>query len=60
MKKRQINHLMGAGKGDTPRNCFSYKFKKNFDSICWNEQNQKSLIKKELKKQDGSSIYIYK
>jgi hypothetical protein len=50
----------GAGKGDTPRNCFSHRFKQNFDSINWAEEKQKSLIKKELKKQNGSSTYIYK
>ena len=51
---------IGAGKGDKPRNCFSHTFKENYDSIFWKEENQKSLIKKELKKQNGSSTYIYK
>ena len=50
----------GAGKGDKARNCFSNRFKENFDSIKWSDNNQKSLIKKELKKQNISSIYIYK
>ena len=50
----------GAGKGDKPRNCFSDRFKNNYDSIIWTEENQRSLIKKELKKQNGSSTYIYK
>jgi len=50
----------GAGKGDKPRNCFSHSFKKNFDSIKWSEEKDKSLIKKELKKQNGSSTYIYR
>jgi hypothetical protein len=50
----------GAGKGDSPRNCFSNRFKENYDSIFWKEETQKSLIKKELKKQNGSSTYIYK
>jgi len=49
-----------AGKGDSPRNCFSNRFKRNYDSISWKEENQKSLIKKELKKQNGSSTYIYR
>ena len=49
-----------AGKGDKARNCFSNKFKQNFDSIKWSDDKQKSLIKKELKKQNISSIYIYK
>ena len=50
----------GAGKGDSPRNCFSHRFKENYDNISWKEENQKSLIKKELKKQNGSSTYIYR
>jgi hypothetical protein len=50
----------GAGKGDLPRNCFSDRFKENYDTINWSEEKQKSLIKKELKKQNGSSTYIYR
>jgi hypothetical protein len=50
----------GAGKGDKARNCFSNRFKENFDSIKWSDDNHKSLIKKELKKQNISSTYIYK
>jgi len=50
----------GAGKGDKPRNCFSHSFKENFDSIKWSEEKDKSLIKKELKKQNGLSTYIYR
>ena len=49
-----------AGKGDSPRNCFSNRFKQNFDSINWSDEKDKSLIKKELKKQNGSSTYIYR
>ena len=59
MNEKMPNNMQ-AGKGDAPRNCFSDKFKENFDSINWTEENQKSLIKKELKKQNGSSTYIYK
>jgi len=50
----------GAGKGDKPRNCFSHRFKENFDSINWLDERDKLLIKKELKKQNGSSTYIYR
>ena len=50
----------GAGKGDKPRNCFSNSFKHNYDSIIWAEEKEKLLIKKELKKQNGSTKYIYK
>jgi len=49
-----------AGKGDAPRNCFSHRFKENYDNIKWSEDKEKSLIKKELKKQNGSSTYIYR
>ena len=50
----------GAGKGDSPRNCFSDRFKENFDMIDCKKENQKSLIKKELKKSNNSSTYIYR
>ena len=51
---------IGAGKGDKPRNCFSNRFKENYDSINWSDEKDKSLIKKELKNKDRSSIYIYR
>jgi hypothetical protein len=51
---------IGAGKGDKPRNCFSNRFKENYDSINWLDEKDKSLIKKELKNKDGSSTYIYR
>jgi len=50
----------GAGKGDKPRNCFSNRFKENYDSINWSDEKDKSLIKKELKNKDRSSTYIYR
>jgi len=50
----------GAGKGDKARNCFSNRFKENFDSIKWSEEKDKSLIKKELKNHNGLATYIYK
>jgi hypothetical protein len=51
---------IGAGKGDKPRNCFSNRFKENYDSINWSDEKDKSLIKKELKNHNGSSTYIYR
>ena len=36
---------MSAGKGDKPRNCFSKKYKNNYDEIDWNR-------KKKIKKKD--------
>lgn len=27
-----------AGKGDKPRNCFSQKYRDNYDSINWNKK----------------------
>jgi len=57
MNEKSSNN--GAGKGDKPRNCFSNKFKENFDSIKLSEDKQKLLIKKQLKKQNNSSTYIY-
>ena len=58
MNEKSSNN--GAGKGDKARNCFSNRFKENFDSINWSDERDKSLIKKELKNHNRSSIYIYK
>ncbi len=58
MNEKNANN--GAGKGDKARNCFSNKFKQNYDSIDWSEEKDKSLIKKELKNKDRSSLYIYR
>ena len=33
-----------AGKGDKPRNCFSKKYRDNYDSINWNKKNEKNKI----------------
>jgi hypothetical protein len=30
---------MSAGKGDKPRNCFSKKYKNNYDEIDWGRKN---------------------
>ncbi len=40
-----------AGKGDKPRNCFSRKYRDNFDSINWNKN-----IKKIPDKQANAAI----
>jgi len=32
---------MSNGKGDKPRNCFSNKFKDNYDSIDWSKKPDK-------------------
>jgi len=58
MNEKSSNN--GAGKGDKARNCFSDSFKQNYDSINWSDEKDKSLIKKELKKHNGSSTYIYR
>ena len=58
MNEKSSNN--GAGKGDKARNCFSSRFKENFDSINWSDERDKSLIKKELKNHNGSSTYIYR
>lgn len=42
---------MSAGKGDKPRNCFSKKFKDNYDEINWNsdlEDSGREHVKKWL------------
>ena len=58
MNEKSSNN--GAGKGDKPRNCFSDRFKQNYDSINWSDEKDKLLIKKELKNKHRSSIYIYR
>ena len=58
MNEKSANN--GAGKGDKARNCFSHRFKENFDSINSSDEKDKSLIKKQLKNKDRSSIYIYR
>lgn len=40
---------MSAGKGDKPRNCFSKKYKDNYDQINW-----RSIKKNKLKKGSNS------
>ena len=52
---------MSAGKGDKPRNCFSKKYKNNYDDINW-KGSQDNLIQNDCSKfsnnflelQDGS------
>lgn len=51
MKLLDINNKMSAGKGDKPRNCFSKKFKDNYDEINWNsdlEDSGREHVKKWL------------
>jgi hypothetical protein len=36
------NNSCGAGKGDKPRNCFSQKYRKNYDDINWNNKQKKN------------------
>jgi hypothetical protein len=38
-----------AGKGDKPRNCFSKRFKENYDHINWNNKDKYKLKQKERK-----------
>lgn len=42
---------MSAGKGDKPRNCFSKKFKNNFDLIDWSRGDKKVESKKKPKEE---------
>lgn len=36
---------MSAGKGDKPRNCFSKKYKDNYDQINWKTKKQNKVKK---------------
>jgi len=46
-----------AGKGSKPRNCFSKKFKQNFDEIAWETKKGLELRNYILKK--NKKIYKY-
>jgi hypothetical protein len=48
---------MSAGKGDKPRNCFSKKFKENFDQIKWPKTTESNDIKVKKTKQKASYAY---
>jgi hypothetical protein len=38
MENKQINSQ--AGKGDSPRNCFSQNYRDNYDLIVWNKDKK--------------------
>jgi hypothetical protein len=38
MSEKSSNKETGAGKGDKPRNCFSQKYRDNYDSINWGDK----------------------
>jgi hypothetical protein len=38
MSEKVANKNAGAGKGDKPRNCFSQKYRDNYDSINWRDK----------------------
>jgi hypothetical protein len=35
------NNSCGAGKGDKPRNCFSQKYRNNYEIINWSNKQKK-------------------
>lgn len=37
----QKNNSCGAGKGDKPRNCFSQKYRDNYDEINWKTKDRR-------------------
>lgn len=39
--------MSGAGKGDSPRNCFSKNYRNNYDSIQWTGKKNINNQKKE-------------
>jgi hypothetical protein len=40
----QKNNFCEAGKGDKPRNCFSQKYRDNYDYIKWGKkENEKNI-----------------
>ena len=38
----QNNNSCGAGKGDKPRNCFSKKYRDNYDDINWGNKQKEN------------------
>jgi hypothetical protein len=48
---------MSAGKGSKPRNCFSKRFKDNYDNIIWSARDGKEVKNYSIKK--GKKIYKY-
>ena len=50
---------MSAGKGDKPRNCFSKKYKENYEDINW-EECQKILQNKTCPKCNNEVRFNFK
>ena len=44
------------GKGDSPRSCFSKKFKDNYSEINWKKQEKSSPLKVQLMRSGNNSI----
>lgn len=42
MKEKSINN-QSAGKGDAPRNCFSKKYRDNYESINWKSKKNENI-----------------
>ena len=42
-----------AGKGDKPRNCFSQRFKENYNTINWKIENQMGYVARNRVKETG-------
>jgi hypothetical protein len=45
----QNNKSCQAGKGDRPRNCFSNKYRNNYDLINWKKKSSKKNTTKSVK-----------
>lgn len=45
------------GKGSKPRNCFSKKFKENYDSIDWNNKKQMKTTRHSIFETNSSSSH---
>ena len=48
---------MSAGKGDKPRNCFSKKYKNNYDDINW-KGSQDNLIQNDCAKSSNNFLEL--
>ncbi len=50
MDKKEDKPIKNAGKGDTPRNIFTNKFKNNYEGIDWSIKNKRARAVKKSNK----------
>lgn len=58
MSKKSRNNSSSAGKGDSPRNCFSQEYRDNYDSIIWSQKFSKEEEEYVEKIKNEPPLYI--